>query len=369
MCIKAVSLVMALMLIPILGAHAGLELSFSDTTPPSPLTDAVLPVGGAFTIDVIAKAPAGTIAAVDFAVTWIPSGNAEYLDVTAGNFLPGALVIEVDSGTPGAQSLAVTTSGGANSISSGVLIRLSFAKRTGEGSVRFGFSNISALNLSFGQVTPVTGISSQDITLPVKFSEMSADVTEAGVTIKWHTTYEMDNLGFNVFRSTSPEGSYAKLNRRLIEGQGTSAVPRDYEYIDSQVTEGETYYYKLEALDLSGGKIYSKVIRLEVHPDALRPPKRNELWQNYPNPGNPHTWLPYVLSSDGKVRIEIYNMAGQLIRTLELGSRRPGRYTSRNRAAYWDGRDSSGEQVPSGIYFYTLRAESFVATKKLIMLR
>jgi hypothetical protein len=369
MLIKAVSLVMALMLIPILGAHAGLELSFSDTTPPPPLTDAVLPVGGAFTIDVIAKAPSGTIAAVDLTVTWTPSGNVEYLGVTAGNFLPGALVIEVDSGTPGAQSLAVTTSGSANAVSSGVLVRLSFAKKTGEGSVGFDFSNMSALNLSFGQVTPVTGMASEDITLPVKFSGISADVNEAGVTIKWHTEHEMDNLGFNVFRSTSPEGSYTKLNRRLIEGQGTSAVPRDYEYIDNRVTEGETYYYKVEALDLSGGRIYSKVIRLEVYPDALRPPKRDELWQNYPNPGNPNTWLPYILSSDGKARIEICNMAGQLIRTLELGSRRPGRYTSRDRAAHWDGRDSSGEQVTSGIYFYTLRTESFVATKKLIMLR
>ncbi len=369
MYIRTVSLVMALMLIPILGAHAGLELSFSNTDPPSPLTDAVLPVGGAFTINVIAKAPAGTIAAVDFAVTWTPSGNVEYLGVTAGNFLPGALVIEVDSGTPGAQSLAVTTSGSANAVSSGVLVKLSFAKKTGEGSVRFDFSDISALDLLFNQVTPVTGIASQDITLPVKFSEISADVNEVGVTIKWHTEHEMDNLGFNVLRSTSPEGNYKKLNRRLIEGHGTSAVPHDYEYIDSQVTEGETYYYKLEALDFSGGKIYSKVIRLEVYPDALRPPKRNELRQNFPNPGNPHTWLPYILSSDGKARIEIYNMAGQLIRTLELGTRRPGRYTSRDRAAYWDGRDSSGEQVPSGIYFYTLRTESFVATKKLIMLR
>jgi hypothetical protein len=52
-----------------------------------------------------------------------------------------------------------------------------------------------------------------------------------------------------------------------------------------------------------------------------------------------------------------------------LGSKRPGRYTSRDRAAYWDGRDCSGEQVTSGIYFYTLRTESFVATKKLIMLQ
>ena len=77
---------LALILIPILSTYAGLELSFSDTSPPSPLTDEVLPVGSTFTIDVIASAPVGSVAAVDFTVIWTPEDNVDYSGVSEGDF-------------------------------------------------------------------------------------------------------------------------------------------------------------------------------------------------------------------------------------------------------------------------------------------
>ena len=369
MYIRLLYLILALTLVPILGTYAGLELSFSDTMPPSPLTDEVLPVEGIFTIDVMANAPVGTIAAVDFGVTWTPENNVDYVNASTGSFLPGALIIGADSNTPGTQTVAIATGSGANDTESGVLVTLSFAKKTGEGSVRFGFAGISALNLSFQPVTQVAGIPSSDITLPVVLSSLSAEVGKVGVTLRWRTTHEMDNAGFNVLRSTSKQGNYAKLNQHLIEGQGTSAVPHDYQYIDSEVTAGSTYYYKVEALDLLGDKSSSRVVRLEVTTDALEPPERSELGQNYPNPGNPDTWIPYILSWDGEVKIELYNMAGQLIRTLDLGYKSPGRYVSKDSAAYWDGKGSSGEEVPSGVYFYTMKAANFLTTRKLVLLK
>ncbi len=369
MYIKMFCWTLALILVPILGTYAGLELSFSDTTPPSPLTGDILPVGGTFTIDVIASAPVGTVAAVDFDVTWTPGGNVDYLDASPGGFLPGAIVLGADSDTPGSQTIAVAGSSGANNVGSGVLVTLSFAKLAAKGSVRFNFGSISALNLSFQPVTPVAGIPSSDITLPVVFSSLSAEVSEVGVTIRWHTEHEIDNAGFNVLRSTSEKGIYTKLNQYLIKGQGTSAVPHDYQYIDSAVTAGNTYYYMVEALDLTGDKSSSKVMELEVSEDALKPPGQSILGQNYPNPGNPDTWIPYVLSLDGEAEIEIYNVAGQLIRKLDLGYKSPGRYVSKDKAAHWDGRDSSGEEVPSGVFFYTIKAESFVMTRKLVMLK
>jgi len=67
------------------------------------------------------------------------------------------------------------------------------------------------------------------------------------------------------------------------------------------------------------------------------------------------------------VSIRIYSIAGQLIRTLELGDRNAGIYISRSRAAYWDGRNEAGEGVSSGVYFYTIQADDFTATKKMIM--
>ena len=366
---KTLYLALTLALLPALSVYAGLDLYFSDTTPPSPLTDDVVPVGGTFTIDVMANAPVGTVAAVEFIVVWRPADNVDYIKASAGDFLPNAVILGVDSNTPGAQTISVTTTGGANAINSGTLATLSFTKKTGDGSVTFDFGSVSALNLSFQPVTPAEGTPSSDITLPVAFSSLSAEVSQVGATLKWHTSHEIDNAGFDVLRSITKDGDYVKLNKRLIEGRGTSAVPYNYQYIDTEVSAGYTYYYRIEALDFLGVRSPSRTIRLEVTADALNPPRLSLLGQSYPNPGNPDAWIPYILSSDGDVKIEIYNTAGQLIRTLELGHQIPGRYISKARSAHWDGKTSSGEEVTSGVYFYTLKAGNFVAVRKLVMLK
>ncbi len=96
-------------------------------------------------------------------------------------------------------------------------------------------------------------------------------------------------------------------------------------------------------------------------------PAKSVLLQNYPNPFNPETWIPYNLRDASPVTISIYNAAGQLIRTLDLGHRVPGVYTSRSRAAYWDGKNEAREQVASGVYFYTIQAGDFTATKKMVV--
>ncbi len=82
--------------------------------------------------------------------------------------------------------------------------------------------------------------------------------------------------------------------------------------------------------------------------------KRTALLQNFPNPFNPETWIPYRLSADAEVTLRIYDVQGQLMRQLDLGEQVAGEYTTRDRAAYWDGRNSRGEKVSTGIYFYQL---------------
>ena len=91
------------------------------------------------------------------------------------------------------------------------------------------------------------------------------------------------------------------------------------------------------------------------------------LLPNYPNPFNPETWIPYQLSEPAEVTVSIYSVDGRLVRTLELGQMPSGVYRSRSRAAYWDGRNAQGESVASGVYFYTLRAGDFSATRKLVI--
>ena len=97
--------------------------------------------------------------------------------------------------------------------------------------------------------------------------------------------------------------------------------------------------------------------------------KRTALLQNFPNPFNPETWIPYTLADDADVKVRIYDVEGKLVRNLNIGHQRGGSYLSRQKAAYWDGRDQLGESVSSGIYFYTLEADGFSDTRRMVILK
>ncbi len=98
-------------------------------------------------------------------------------------------------------------------------------------------------------------------------------------------------------------------------------------------------------------------------------PKETALLPNYPNPFNPETWIPYQLANPAEVTVTIYAANGAVVRTLDFGHRRARSYASRSRAAYWDGRNAQGESVASGVYFYTLTAGDFAATRKMLILK
>ena len=98
-------------------------------------------------------------------------------------------------------------------------------------------------------------------------------------------------------------------------------------------------------------------------------PRETELLANYPNPFNPETWIPYRLAEDGFVSLTIYDGNGQVVRTLNLGHRTAAAYESPSKAIYWDGQNNLGEQVASGVYFYTLTAGDYSATRKMIILK
>ena len=96
-------------------------------------------------------------------------------------------------------------------------------------------------------------------------------------------------------------------------------------------------------------------------------PTETSLLPNYPNPFNPETWIPYQLAKPADVNVSIYAADGKLVRTLTLGHKRAGIYHGKSRAVYWDGKNAQGEPVASGIYFYTLTAGDFRATKKMLI--
>ncbi len=98
-------------------------------------------------------------------------------------------------------------------------------------------------------------------------------------------------------------------------------------------------------------------------------PDETVLLANYPNPFNPETWIPYHLAESTEVRVNIYDAQGVLVRALTLGHQAAGYYTSRSRAAYWDGRNALGERVASGIYFYQLQTDAVSPLRKMVILK
>ena len=118
-----------------------------------------------------------------------------------------------------------------------------------------------------------------------------------------------------------------------------------------------------------GGLSYLRGLAVLEQLLASLTPKETALLANYPNPFNPETWIPYQLANPAEVTVTIYAANGAVVRTLDLGHQRAGSYASRHRAAYWDGRNEIGEQVASGVYFYTLSAGDFAATRKMLILK
>ena len=129
------------------------------------------------------------------------------------------------------------------------------------------------------------------------------------------------------------------------------------------------------------GNVESQTLRVKVTPedlanavlsvnlDNIGQPTQSLLLQNYPNPFNPETWIPYQLSEDTSVSVSIYDTTGQLVRTLPIGFQAAGFYNSRERAAYWDGRNELGERVASGVYFYQLETDAMSALRKMLILK
>ena len=136
----------------------------------------------------------------------------------------------------------------------------------------------------------------------------------------------------------------------------------------SKITSADIEKWLTDAqqLDITDATSLKGILFLEQLLTALTP-KETALLANFPNPFNPETWIPYQLAKPADVTLTIYAMNGQVVRQLALGHQAAGMYQNRSRAAYWDGRNALGEPVASGIYFYTLTAGDFTATRKMLI--
>ena len=178
-------------------------------------------------------------------------------------------------------------------------------------------------------------------------------------------TVSVRNLRTDSVITTSVQGDYfaaatADLQRRSVIRVGD--VIEVHAIGPGGNVESQTLSFKVTPEHLANAV-------LSVRLDGIGLPTQHLLLQNYPNPFNPETWIPYQLSEDSQVSLSIYDTTGRLIRTLSLGYQSAGFYNSRERAAYWDGRNALGERVASGIYFYQLTTPAFQQTRRLVIVK
>ena len=152
---------------------------------------------------------------------------------------------------------------------------------------------------------------------------------------------------------------FADLNRNTVieAGDKVELIIRDS---SNKIVAGPVTYQ-------IGQEDIRKAFRDIVIPYGYSRPEKNVLLQNYPNPFNPETWIPFHLAQDADVSVRIYDASGKLIRTLSLGHREAGFYVAKGKAVYWNGKSDAGEKVASGVYFYSINAGDFSATRKLIV--
>ena len=151
-------------------------------------------------------------------------------------------------------------------------------------------------------------------------------------------------------------------------GNAAAAPDRSHLNTETAITKAEVaqWLHHAQRLDLTD-PTFQRGIRFLEHLLAVMTPKETALLPNYPNPFNPETWIPYQLAAPATVTLTISDIQGRVVRMLVLGHQPAGIYQDRARAAYWDGRNAQGEPVASGVYFYTLKANDFSATRKMLI--
>jgi hypothetical protein len=163
-------------------------------------------------------------------------------------------------------------------------------------------------------------------------------------------------MQFDILRALDSNEEYLMIGS--VEGQFNTNQRTEYTFTDDAVANGTTYWYKLVDVDLNGVRTeHGPIFATPGLPNVLIP-DQFKLYQNYPNPFNPSTtlqlYVPGNLSEQSSVKVEIYNVVGQKVRTLFDGNMPAGVH-----ALTWNGNSDRGLAVPGGIYFAVLSAGTF----------
>lgn len=189
------------------------------------------------------------------------------------------------------------------------------------------------------------------IVVPVELTSFNASIKDAGVLLEWTTATEINNMGFEIQRNQS--ATWETIG--FVEGNGTTTEIKNYQFFNdlSDFNNSIRLQYRLKQIDFNGIYSYSDIVEVEFSPENY------SLSQNYPNPFNPSTSISFTLAKSTFVTLKIFNILGNEITTLANQVMPSGKHEIKFDA----------NNLPSGVYLYTLTAGNFVDTKKMLMMK
>jgi hypothetical protein len=215
---------------------------------------------------------------------------------------------------------------------------------------------LSAHDQSYGSRTAYVDYMQISVTytgsLPIQMASFAANVVrDNDVEVAWKTVSETNNYGFEIYRKRGDAGDWTNIG--FVQGHGTTLSAQSYSYLDRSLPFG-TYSYQIKQVDLDGTSETFPLMTVNVGVA----PERLTLGQNYPNPFNPSTVIEFVVPMSGHATMKVYNVLGQEVATLFNGNAEAGRINSTRFDA---------SNLPSGLYFYTLRSSGTSETKRMLL--
>jgi hypothetical protein len=187
--------------------------------------------------------------------------------------------------------------------------------------------------------------------LPVELTSFTALVVSSSVKLNWKTATETNNYGFEILRQAQDDKDWEKIG--FVNGNGNSNSPKSYSFKDEYVSVGK-YSYRLKQIDNDGQFEYSKT--LEV---TFLKPTEFQLDQNYPNPFNPVTTIRFNLPESGNVKLTLFNLLGQELKTIVNDFGESGEHTV----------NVDGSDLNSGVYLYKIESGSYTKTRKMTLIK
>ena len=193
----------------------------------------------------------------------------------------------------------------------------------------------------------------EDGALPVELKSFTATTTASKVRLNWNTATEINNYGFDIERCALSAERQAWEKIGFVNGSGNSNSPKNYTFIDDNISS-EKYSYRLKQIDNDGQFVYSNVVNIDLGNQT-----EYTLEQNYPNPFNPSTKITYSIPRASDVKITVFNLLGQEIKTLVNETKEAGIHEI----------NFNAQNLNSGVYLYKIEAGSYIQTRKMTLIK